>query len=272
MINDRVAKKRRLEMIVKELGNLAIAFSGGVDSTFLLAVASAVLGKNVLALTAVSPIHAEQEALDARAFTAQSAIAHIWFDARVMEQAGFLANTKDRCYLCKMSLFEDMIGIAREAGIRHVAHGANMDDLGDYRPGSRAAREMRVLAPLIEAGLTKNEIRSLSRDMGLTTWNKPAMACLASRIPYGTPITADILERISKAEAVVRSIGVRSCRVRHHGKVARIELDPQEFEKLIVLDNRLRVVEKLRQIGYDHVALDLEGYVSGSLNRGVVTC
>ena len=264
---DLMEKKQRLEDVLKRFDTLAVAYSGGVDSTFLLAVASHVLKKDLVAVTAVSAIHPESEKKDAQEFSDQLGIRHVIFKSAEMDLPDFRNNRKDRCYICKKSLFKRMIDIARDMGIQHVAHGANADDLNDYRQGYQAALEMGIVAPLLDAGLKKNEIRTLSKDMGLPTWNKPAMACLASRIPYGVPITMDILKMISQAEDIILGLGIRSCRVRHHDNVARIELDPADFEKLMIPATRSTIVKKLMEIGYAHVALDLEGYMQGSMNR-----
>ena len=187
-----------------------------------------------------------------------------------MDDEVFRANTKERCYVCKKQLFSDIIRVSLAAGITHVAHGANVDDLNDYRPGMRACKELGVVAPLVDAGLNKEEIRQLSRKKNLDTSDKPAMACLATRIPYGTHITVEILGKVERAEAVMHGMGFPACRVRYHGHVARIELPPGEIAAL--MDDRLRgtVVEKVKAAGFLHVSLDLEGYSQGSMNRVLV--
>jgi uncharacterized protein len=186
-----------------------------------------------------------------------------------MLRSDFTANTKDRCYLCKKHLMEELLKIAGRRGIQHVAHGANIDDLNDYRPGFAAAQEMGIKAPMVDAKLTKNDIRRLSKQMNLITWNKPAMACLASRIPYGTLITEKDLKMVDQAEQVLFGLGFIGCRVRMHDKVARIEVDTGDIERLIHKKTRSVIVEKLRKIGFSHVAVDLEGYRQGSLNRAL---
>ncbi|MBW1859629.1 MAG: ATP-dependent sacrificial sulfur transferase LarE, partial [Deltaproteobacteria bacterium] len=194
---------------------------------------------------------------------------HIIFRSNEMDLPAFLANGPDRCYHCKKLLFQKLLEIAQERGMGRVAHAANMDDLGDYRPGLEAAREMGIMAPLVDSGLTKEEIRFLARKMGLTQWDKPAMACLATRIPYGSPVTDQKLKMIEDAEQFLIDRGFRQCRVRHHGSVARIELDDSGLASIMEADLRKEVVQRLRQIGFLHVVLDLEGYESGRMNRAL---
>ncbi|MFZ0243273.1 MAG: ATP-dependent sacrificial sulfur transferase LarE [Desulfobacterales bacterium] len=262
-------KSDGLKRVLRGYPALIIAYSGGVDSTLLLFLAHAELGQNVLAVTARSPIHPARELRMATEFTAARGIRHKIISSREIQQADFLANPSERCYVCKKYLLEDLIDLGRRVGIQHVAHGANLDDLGDFRPGSRAAREMGIAAPLVEAGLTKADIRRLSRDLGLPTWNKPSMACLASRIPYGTPITEKALEMIDAAEEVILALGFATVRVRHHGDIARIELAPGECERMMAAETRRVVVKHLKELGFRYVALDLEGYTTGSLNRAL---
>jgi uncharacterized protein len=254
---------RRLE----GLDTLLIAFSGGVDSTYLLAVAHHVLGKGVLAATALSAVHPNKESAEARAFLEERDIPHVLFHSGEMELPSFVANTKDRCYHCKRHMLKTLFKIAGERGILHVAHGANLDDLKDYRPGFRAALEMGVFAPLVDARLRKEELRFLAAERGLSVWDKPAMACMATRIPYGVPITRERLHMIEEAESFLRDRGFGAARVRHHGSVARIEVPPSELERLTSQDMRQSVVDGFRSIGFLHIALDLEGYVSGKMNR-----
>ncbi|MCP3951820.1 MAG: ATP-dependent sacrificial sulfur transferase LarE [Desulfobacterales bacterium] len=267
---DQLREKRdKLTAGLKAYQSLAVAFSGGVDSSFLAAVTREVLGDRMLALTAVSPVHPRREHQAALKFAAAFAIPLIVIATDEMAVPGFADNPPDRCYLCKKYLMSQMVAQARERGFNHVAHGANLDDLGDYRPGAKAARELGIAAPLIDAGLTKAEIRNLSREMGLPTWNRPSMACLASRIPYGNPISLRVLERVAEAEDTLHEMGFKACRVRHHGNIARIEVDPGEFSYLVEKGMRASLVVKLKALGYDHICLDLEGYVQGSLNRAL---
>jgi uncharacterized protein len=262
-------KKQRLAGILEGYGALAVAFSGGVDSTFLLAVAKDVLGEHVLAVTATSAVHPRAESLAAAEIARTLGVAHRMVPSREMELPEFVANPSHRCYVCKRHVMAEVIRIAAGLGIAHVAHGANVDDLGDVRPGLKAAEELGLSAPLVEAGLTKAEIRTLSRRMGLATWNKPSMACLASRIPYGTEITPENLRMVETAEDFLHGLGLVGCRVRHHGAVARIELAQKDLKKALRQPARTAIVRRMREIGFRYVAVDLEGYVMGSLNRAL---
>jgi len=267
MNNGLTTKREHLLSILKGYGSLLVAYSGGVDSTFLLAVAHEALKKNLTAITAESPLHPASEIRAAKAFAQELGVKHMLIQSREMSQADFKANTKKRCYLCKKYLFEDLVKIAYDLGFKHVAHGANLDDLEDFRPGFDAAREMKITAPMVDAGLTKNDIRMLSKQMNLKTWNKPPMSCLATRIPYGTQITTEKLKMIEKAEQIILGLGFTGCRVRLHSKVARIEVDPDDVERILNQGVRSSIVGKLREIGFSHVAVDLEGYQQGSMNR-----
>jgi uncharacterized protein len=248
---------------------LLIAFSGGVDSTFLLAVAHEVLGNRVVAATATSATYPSQEKEEAIQFAKERGIKHVVFESDEVSLPDFSSNSPNRCYYCKKLLSRELQRIAKDRAIKHIALAANLDDLGDYRPGMKAAEEMGLIEPLIEAQLTKEEIRYLSKEMGLPTWDKPVMACLASRIPYGEPVTEDKLNMVEEAEAFLTEIGFRQCRVRHHGPVARIEVGKSEIPKILERDLRERVVKKFKEIGFLHISLDLEGYVTGSLNRAL---
>jgi len=260
-------KKERLASLLKQFEALIVAFSGGVDSTFLLAVAHETLKKNLVAITAKSPVHPARENQAATAFAQNLGVQHMVLQSREMSRPDFKANTKDRCYICKKYLFEDLLKIAKDRGIEHVAHGGNVDDLEDFRPGFAAAYEMEIKAPLVDAGLNKDDIRALSKQMNLKTWNKPPMACLATRIPYGTPITEKALNMVDQAELAILKLGFTTCRVRMHGNVARIEVDPVEIESVLEKGNRSAIIGKLREIGFFYVALDMEGYQQGSMNR-----
>ncbi len=255
-------KKELLVLNIKRLGALVVAFSGGVDSAFLLAVATDVLKGKVVAVTAGSPIHPVREKEAAIAFAKNLGVEHILLKSREMEHPEFLANNKNRCYICKKILFDDLLKIASDAKISHVAHGANIDDLKEFRPGNTAAKEAGIIAPLVDAGLKKKDVRLLSKEMNLNTWDKPSMSCLATRIPYETLITKKALYMVEQAEDLISSIGFTTCRVRHHGETARIEVKPEEIIKITEEKVRMKIVEKFTRIGFSHIAVDLKGYVS----------
>jgi uncharacterized protein len=258
-----------LENVLRDMGSVLVAFSGGVDSTFLAAVAHDTLGEAALAVTAISPSVPASEAEEACRLAHQIGIRHEIIETHEMDLAGYVENSPQRCYFCKDELFDRLQALARQRGIAWVVDGCNVDDLGDHRPGRRAASEHGVRSPLIEAELDKAEIRALSKARGLPTWDKPAMACLASRVPYGTAISVEMLDHIDAAEAFLRSLGVRQLRVRHHGEIARIEVDQDGMDLLMRDGNRERVVERLRSLGYLYVTLDLAGFRSGSMNEGL---
>lgn len=264
---DAASKKENLIHYLEKLDSLLVAFSGGVDSTFLLALSHQTLMDKVVAVTESSTTYPSREREEAIKFTKDRGIEHIVFQADEMSIAEFVSNAPDRCYHCKKSLSKNLLNIAKEKAISHVAYAANLDDLSDYRPGMDAAREMGIIAPLVDAHLSKEEIRFLSKEMGLPTWDKPAMACLASRIPYGDPITTEKLKMVEEAEDFLADQGFRQYRVRHHGSVARIEVAGSEIKKITGPELRKNIVEKFRQIGFYHIAVDLEGYFSGSMNR-----
>ena len=264
-------KKKILIGILKPYQKLAVALSGGVDSALLLAEAHDVLHDRLIAVTARSPIHSKQDIADAVSLCADLGVSHKIIDTVEMDQADFLANTRQRCYTCKMIVFGQLKKVVKEMGIEYLVHGANADDLNDYRPGLRAACELGVGAPLMDAGLIKKEIRILAKARGLKAWNKPAMACLATRIPYGQRITRRLIEQIRQAEIVLDNIGLKGCRVRHHGAVARIEVPSGQLAQMTSDPLRGQLVAGLRALGFDHVCVDLEGYVQGSMNRGIAT-
>jgi uncharacterized protein len=249
-------------------GRVLVAFSGGVDSTLLLKAAIDALGPGaVRAVIATSDTYPEREARVARALAKRLGVAPRVIHTRELENPAFAANPPERCYHCKRELFGELASIARTEGCSAVFDGANADDRADFRPGSRAGKELGVESPLQEAGLNKAEIRALSRGLGLPTWDKPSLACLASRFPYHTPIDAENLKRVGAAEDVLRRLGFGQLRVRHHGTVARIEVEPEAFPGLLKPDVRARVGRAFRKLGYAYVTLDLDGYRTGSLNE-----
>ncbi|MDA8141950.1 MAG: ATP-dependent sacrificial sulfur transferase LarE [Desulfobacteraceae bacterium] len=269
---DQVAAcQQRLAEVLRGYPGLAVAFSGGVDSSVLLAMAKEVLKDQVIALTAESEVHPTGEREAAVAIAQQLKVRHILFRSDELADPQFVSNPKDRCYHCKKRLITAMRPQSAVLGFEILAHGANLDDCSDYRPGLKAAEELGVVSPLVQAGLTKADIRALAKQLGLPNWDRPAMACLATRIPYGVSIERKVLQQIDQAETFLRRMGIDHCRVRHHGELARIEVEARQIERLSKARLRRRIVDELRSLGYAHVCIDLEGYATGKMNRGVVT-
>ena len=264
-------KLEKLRKIIADLGSLAVGFSGGVDSSFLLVVSHEVLGDRAIAVTGADASIPERELKEARKFCSERGIQQIICDFNPLQEENYRKNTADRCYYCKRGIFSGIINIARQNGIEYVAEGSNMDDLGDYRPGLRAVEELSVKSPLREAGLYKSDIRAISKAMGLPTWSKPAYACLASRFVYGEEITEEKLHMIDEAEQFLIELGFYEERVRLHGNIARIEVPASDIPKIASEDVRSAIYDRFKEIGFMYVTLDLRGYRTGSMNETLGT-
>jgi len=262
-------KWAHLKALLHDMQSAVLAYSGGVDSSLLLRAASEVMGSHLIAVTAVSETYPAGELTAAEEFARSQGVMHRVLHTEELDSESFVRNTPDRCYHCKKELFEKLRHMAESEGISTVIEGSNTDDLRDYRPGRKAALEFSVRSPLVEVGISKAEVRELARTLKLAVWDKPSLACLSSRIPYGTRITPEILETIQSAEDQLRVLGFRQVRVRHHGETARIELSRADFGRLLKDEMAAQVTAALKRLGYTYVCLDLEGYRTGSMNEGI---
>jgi len=263
------AKEQALFAVLRNLRRVVVAYSGGTDSAYLAWAAHESLGDNAIAVTADSASIPASHKRDAEAFARECGFRHEYIETHEFENPDYVKNDKDRCFHCKDELFTRLEAFLKQRGYAHVVYGVNKDDLGDYRPGQKAAKMHEVSAPLVEAGLTKPEIRELSRRAGLSTWNRPAAACLSSRVPYGTPVTRETIGTIEEGEEAIRSLGFKQFRVRFHGELVRIEIAKDELEKALTLDNARALASIFKQLGFLYVTLDLEGYRQGSLNAAL---
>ncbi len=262
---DRCAEKLlALQDLIRDLGSVAVAYSGGTDSTFVLKVAHDVLGERTIAFTALSPSFPSEDLESTKKIARDMGVRHILIESHEVEDPRYLENSPRRCYFCKSEVYEQLGVQARQLGLKTIVDGMNEDDRSDRRPGRQAAQERGVRSPLAEVHLTKAEIRTLSRQMSLPTWDKPAMACLSSRVPFGMTITPEALAQIDAAETFLRRLGIRQVRVRHHQSIARLEVEAADMAK--VMQHREEIVERFKQLGYTFVAMDLEGYRMGSMH------
>lgn len=262
-----LSKFENLKNLLGEMGKVLVAFSGGVDSSFLLKVAVDVLGENVLAIIASSETYPEKERDEAVKLAKRLNVRHEVIQTKELENPDFAHNPPERCYFCKMELFSKLKDIAESEGIPYVLDGSNFEDTSDFRPGAKAAEELGVRSPLKEVGLVKEEIRQLSKYVDLPTWNKPSLACLSSRFPYFTEIESESLKQVAQAEEFLKGLGFNQVRVRHHGQIARVEIEPQEFSKIVEKATKEKIINAFKKFGFIYITLDLAGFRSGSMNE-----